>query len=63
MRLAFASQRQQRTAKAKSELNEPLGSNPFTFYMTKAAPKGRLSFNGRRAGIRTLDPLIKSQLL
>ena len=37
MRLAFASQRQQRTAKAKSELNEPLGSNPFTFYMTKAA--------------------------
>ncbi len=39
MRLAFASQRQRRTAKAKSELNEPLGSNPFGFYMTKAVPK------------------------
>ena len=62
MRLAFASQRQQRTAKAKSELNEPLGSNPFTFYMTKAALRTAF-FNGRRAGIRTLDPLIKSQLL
>ena len=46
-----------------------LWSNPFprvlslTAHITKKTPQRELFVIGTRAGIRTLDPLIKSQLL
>ena len=54
-----------RTFVRLSSLSNPLfqGSFPCCAYNKKNSQKGSLFCFGTRAGIRTLDPLIKSQLL
>ena len=63
-RLSIPSDRSEvgaRKAQALRSKTEPVGFE--SRHNKKASEKPKLSQSGRRAGIRTLDPLIKSQLL